>query len=328
MKFKTELKNNVRPIVDEGIFGKMNHLLTRNIIYAQRGLEEILNRDFFVIAGVLNPSIVHLGTKVLFDEIKFFQKCGKKVVISAADIEAQSVKGISEGDFKEDFEKIFIPYLESSGVDIGNIDFMYQSNQLGRYFKRGISLGRLIDQRKFERIFGTNKFSHYQSFLMSLFDLVYAQETNSSSALIVGGINQDPNVSFIRDILRKAKGINLPAGIYHRFMRGMNGGKMTRKKINSYIVLSDDEVTIQKKINRSRSGGGSTLEEHRRNGGNLEEDAMIEILGYTLEDEVVFQDICSKYESGVLTSGELKKIGTQHVIEVLRRYRGVGKANV
>ena len=53
MKFKTELKNNVRPIVDEGIFGKMNHLLTRNIIYAQRGLEEILNRDFFVIAGVL-----------------------------------------------------------------------------------------------------------------------------------------------------------------------------------------------------------------------------------------------------------------------------------
>ena len=47
---------------------------------------------------------------------------------------------------------------------------------------------------------------------------------------------------------------------------------MSSTDASSSILLTDGPADVKKKINRAFSGGGTTVEEHRLNGANLEVD--------------------------------------------------------
>jgi tryptophanyl-tRNA synthetase len=50
-------------------------------------------------------------------------------------------------------------------------------------------------------------------------------------------------------------------------------GKMSSSNPASYIALTDSPAEVKKKINKyAFSGGGVTLEEHKKNGGNVDID--------------------------------------------------------
>ena len=70
---------------------------------------------------------------------------------------------------------------------------------------------------------------------------------------------------------RKLGGMGLlaPASTYHHFAVGLTGEKMSSSKPKTTIFLDDDIDSVTKKIRKAYSGGQSTIEEHRRIGGNL-----------------------------------------------------------
>jgi len=110
---------------------------------------------------------------------------------------------------------------------------------------------------------------------------------------------------------RKLGGMGLlaPSSTYHHFAVGLTGEKMSSSKPKTTIFLDDDIATVSKKIKKAYSGGQSTIEEHRRLGGNPDIDVAYQYLMYFFEqDDGYLAELNSDYRSGKILAGEMKQI--------------------
>ena len=104
-------------------------------------------------------------------------------------------------------------------------------------------------------------------------------------------------------------GIMPPCSTYHRFAVGMTGDKMSSSKPETTIFMDDSISQMEKKVKRAYSGGQSTIEEHRRLGGDCSKDVAFQYLQYFFEaDDNHLNEIQRDYESGKLLAGEMKNI--------------------
>ena len=104
-------------------------------------------------------------------------------------------------------------------------------------------------------------------------------------------------------------GLLAPSSTYHHFAVGLTGDKMSSSKPKTTIFLGDDIESITKKIKRAYSGGQSTIEEHRRLGGNPDVDVAYQYMMYFFEDDDNFlQTINLDYRAGKILAGEMKQL--------------------
>ena len=104
-------------------------------------------------------------------------------------------------------------------------------------------------------------------------------------------------------------GLLPPCSTYHRFAVGMTGDKMSSSKPESTIFMDDDIEVMTKKVKRAISGGQTTVEEHRRLGGNVTKDVAFQYLQFFFEkDDNALQEVQNEYESGRLLAGEIKQL--------------------
>ena len=107
-------------------------------------------------------------------------------------------------------------------------------------------------------------------------------------------------------------GLLAPSSTYHHFAVGMTGSKMSSSQPKTTLFLRDDLATVEKKIKRAFSGGQSTVEEHRRLGGNPDVDVAYQYMMYFFEEDDAFlSELNRSFRSGALLAGEMK----QHCIE-------------
>ena len=84
------------------------------------------------------------------------------------------------------------------------------------------------------------------------------------------------------------------------------------------IFLGDEIDQVVKKIKRAYSGGQSTVEEHRRLGGNPDVDVAYQYMMYFFEDDDEFlQSINSNYRAGKILAGEMKQLCIDRATEWL-----------
>ena len=113
-------------------------------------------------------------------------------------------------------------------------------------------------------------------------------------------------------------GLLAPSSTYHHFAVGLTGDKMSSSKPKTTIFLGDDIDVISKKIKRAYSGGQSTVEEHRRLGGNPDVDVAYQYMMYFFEDDDEFlQSINSDYRAGKILAGEMKQLCVDRATEWL-----------
>ncbi len=104
-------------------------------------------------------------------------------------------------------------------------------------------------------------------------------------------------------------GLLAPSSTYHHFAVGLTGDKMSSSKPKTTIFLGDEIDVVSKKIKRAFSGGQSTIEEHRRLGGNPDIDVAYQYMMYFFEDDDDFlQSINSDYRGGKILAGEMKQL--------------------
>jgi tryptophanyl-tRNA synthetase len=107
-------------------------------------------------------------------------------------------------------------------------------------------------------------------------------------------------------------GLLAPSSTYHHFAVGMTGSKMSSSQPKTTLFLRDDLATVERKIKRAFSGGQSTVEEHRRLGGNPDVDVAYQYMMYFFEEDDAFlSELNRSFRSGALLAGEMK----QHCIE-------------
>jgi len=73
-----------------------------------------------------------------------------------------------------------------------------------------------------------------------------------------------------------------PSSIYHRFMTGLTGGKMSSSIPASHISLLDDPEEGYDKVKSATTGGRQTAEEQREKGGKADECPVYELYAYLL----------------------------------------------
>ncbi len=76
-----------------------------------------------------------------------------------------------------------------------------------------------------------------------------------------------------------------PASTYHKFMTGLQGGKMSSSIPESYIALTDKPEDGAKKVMRAMTGGRVTVEEQKEKGGEPEKCSVYELLLFHLEED-------------------------------------------
>ena len=139
--------------------------------------------------------------------------------------------------------------------------------------------------------------------------------------LVPIAVDQDPHVRVCRDIAAKqGYPVNKPGALLSKFLPSLEGpGKMSSSGDAPSILLTDDRETVFEKIRTyAYSGGQSSIEAHRKHGGNPEVDVSYRLLYYFFEesDERVEQ-LASEYRDGSLLSGELKEIAAEQTADFL-----------
>lgn len=128
--------------------------------------------------------------------------------------------------------------------------------------------------------------------------------------LIPCAIDQDPYFRMTRDVAPRI-GFQKPALLHSSFFPALQGAKtkMSASDPNSTIFLTDTPKQLKNKVNKHAfSGGQTSVEEHRRLGGNCDVDISFQYLRFFLEDDERLEEIRKQYTSGELLTGELKKI--------------------
>lgn len=136
--------------------------------------------------------------------------------------------------------------------------------------------------------------------------------TQSIMCLVPMAIDQGPYFRMARDSA-KTLGCPEPAVIHSEFLPGLkqSHGKMSSStdNENSTLFLDMDIDKVGKTIKRyAFSGGGDTLENHQKNGGNIKTDIPYQYLTYFLESDDELKKIAQEYSDGTMGTGAIKNL--------------------
>jgi tryptophanyl-tRNA synthetase len=134
-------------------------------------------------------------------------------------------------------------------------------------------------------------------------------EIQHQESLVSGMLVEDIDYRII-ELETKHGGYGLvpPASIYHRFMTGLTGGKMSSSKPESHIALTEDPKEAAKKIMKAITGGRQSLAEQKKLGGQPEKCSIYEFLVFHLsDDDQELLELDTECRSGRRMCGTCKK---------------------
>jgi tryptophanyl-tRNA synthetase len=104
-------------------------------------------------------------------------------------------------------------------------------------------------------------------------------------------------------------GFRPPSSVYHRFMTGLTGGKMSSSVPASHISLLDDPEEGYDKVRAATTGGRETAEEQRELGGKADECPVYELYAYLLagDDDEFAREVYDECVGGDRLCGDCKE---------------------
>jgi tryptophanyl-tRNA synthetase len=114
-----------------------------------------------------------------------------------------------------------------------------------------------------------------------------------------------------------------PSSIYHRFMTGLTGGKMSSSIPASHISLLDDPEDGYDKVKSATTGGRTTAEEQREKGGKADECPVYELYAYLLsgDDDEFAKEVYDECVGGERLCGGCKEQAAELMAEFLEDHQ-------
>ncbi len=376
--------------------------IRRNIVFGHRNYNLIVDamnkgEPFSVISGFMPSGMVHLGGKMVMDEIIWHQQMGANAFVGIADREAYAVRGLSWDKCRELGINEYILSLIALGFEPdGHIYFQSECDNVKNM---AFELGSKTNYSELSAIYGfggETNVSHMISTLTQSADILQPQlkEFGGPKPTVVPvGADQDPHIRLTRGLAHKMNMLRIetrednngnqyfsirnksapeyvlkqikkrapgkskvfeghvdifetddfetildivlqveleaggysfvpPVATYHRFMSGLQGGKMSSSDPDSYIALTDDPKEGAKKVKRSKTGGCISLEEQKRLGGNPKNCSVYELLMFHLiDDDKQLTEIYDECVSGTRMCGSCKKYTAELMSEFLKDHQ-------
>jgi len=327
-----------------GFSGKIpdNLLMRRGIIFGQMDFGKIADciknrKKFVMMTGLMPSGAFHLGHKIVADQIIYYQKLGAKIYLCVADVEAYNMRLASLEKLRRIAIEEYLTNYIALGLRPKNCDFYFQSNRssssakANAYYRLISMIPKKVTLNELKAIYGDLSPGKIISVMHQVSDILHSQlkEFEDKGPVVVPvGIDQAPHLRLTRDVAARfsqAKEFDfiLPSSTYHKFMKGLRGGKMSSSDPTSFIALTDGPKTAREKIiKHAFSGGRDTVEEHREKGGVPEVDISYQMLYYMFEpDDKKIKKIYEDYKSGKILTGELKQILTEKIAKFLIEHK-------
>ncbi|MFC7009132.1 tryptophan--tRNA ligase [Halalkalicoccus salilacus] len=118
-------------------------------------------------------------------------------------------------------------------------------------------------------------------------------------------------------------GFLAPSSIYHRFMTGLTGGKMSSSIPASHISLLDEPETGYEKVNSATTAGRETAELQRELGGEADECPVYELYAYLLagDDDEFAKEVYDECVGGERLCGDCKEQAARLMEEFLAEHQ-------
>ncbi|MCK5022723.1 MAG: tryptophan--tRNA ligase [Candidatus Aenigmarchaeota archaeon] len=323
---------------------KEPHLvMRRGVVFGHRDFDKVLDarkngKSYAMMTGLMPSGKFHLGHKILAEQIIYHQQVlGGKVFLCVADIEAYNMRMNDMEKLRETAINEYLLNYIALGLKPSNCDFYFQSarsndpDQSNAYYRLAGMSARKTTFNEMKAIYGEISPAKVMSVMTQVSDIIHPmlpEFGGYNNVVVPVGVDQDPHMRLTRDIAsrfneREYKLPSLPGSTYHRFIKGLKGGKMSSSDEFSYIALTDDPATAKKKINKyAFSGGRETIEEHRKKGGVPEIDVSYQYLYTQFEpSDKKIKQIYDDYKSGKLLSGELKAILIEKIQTFLKDHQ-------
>lgn len=130
--------------------------------------------------------------------------------------------------------------------------------------------------------------------------------------------------TIVRDIeiAQGGYGFVSPSATFHRFMPGLQGGKMSSSIPETIIGFNEDEKTVKKKVMAALTGGRQTLAEQKELGGQPDECPVFLLnLFHMVDDDNELAEIHRQCINGELMCGQCKKDTAERVQTFLATFR-------
>ena len=306
-------------------------LMTRGVIFGHRDFDKMIplinkHKDFAVVSGMMPSGKMHIGHKMVVDQLKWYLEKGGKLSLPIADMESYGARGMG---FKQAKDLAIAEYLTNYialGLDLTDKNVLvYLQSQLSQVKDLAFELSKKTNFNELKAIYGfspSTNISHVYVPLVQVADILLPQieEYGGPKPVVVPvGVDQDPHIRLTRDLADRFKseaGFISPSSTYHRFLTGLTGGKMSSSEPKTAIYLSDSPKEAEKKVKSAKTGGRESLDEQKKLGGNPDKCVVYEMLVYHLiNKEEELKEISENCKNGTLLCGECKLITAQKMKE-------------
>ena len=316
----------ISDIIDE--IKNPQKLMKRGVVFGHREFGEVnnlinKNEDFAVVTGMMPSGQMHIGHKMVVDQLIWYQEKGAMLSLPIADLESYAARNMSFEKGRQIAVEEYLTNWIALGLDLerNNVNVYLQSqNKLLQDLAFKASSKTNFNQLK--AIYGfteSTNMAHMQAPIVQVADILLPQieEFGGPKKVVVPvGIDQDPHIRLTRDIAHKLDLIS-PASTYHRFLTGLTGDKMSSSKPNTAIYLNEDPEVAAKKVKSAKTGGRESLKEQEELGGEVDKCVIYEMLVYHLiDDDKELDKIRQDCLSGQLRCGDCKK----RTAELMKQY--------
>ena len=294
-------------------------LMKRGVIFGHREFTEInnlinQNKEFAVVSGMMPSGQMHIGHKMVVDQLKWYHEKDAMLSLPIADLEAYAARGMSLEKGREIAVNEYLTNWIALGLDLEkenvNVYLQSQNNELQKLAFKSANKANFSQLKAIYGFENSTNMAHVQSPLIQVV-LPQIEEFGGPKKVVVPvGIDQDPHIRLTRDIahrLNDETGFLQPASTYHRFLTGLTGDKMSSSKPATAIYLNDDTKTAVKKVKSAKTGGRESLKEQEELGGEVDKCVIYEMLLYHfIDDDKELEQIRHDCLNGTLRCGDCK----------------------
>lgn len=194
-------------------------LLRRGIVFGHRDFELIHDairkkKPWVILTGLMPSGKMHLGHKMVIDEVIYYQSIGADIFIAVADIEAFATRGLNLEETKELALNEYIKNYIALGLKPENCRVYFQSkNQdvkdMAYILAKKINWSEMIATYGFN---GSTNMAHVFSPLIQTGDILHVQLEKYGGVrptLVPVGVDQDPHIRLSRDIAQAHRFYNV-----------------------------------------------------------------------------------------------------------------------
>jgi len=314
---------------DPSMFPEPNRIMRRGAVFAGRDLKRIADciknkKPFYVLSGIMpTGDRIHFGSKLVVEQIAYFQKHGAQAYILIADLEAMASRGVTLEQARKRAYDFHIPAYIALGLDPKKTIFYFQSENKD-VVHMAYEFAKKITLSEFKSIYGSADPGRIMSAVTQVGDMLYPQLEERMPGIIPVGIDQDPHIRLARDVIRRMKQKKFfpISSIYHKFTPSLDGSiKMSKSKPESCIELPEEVKAVTRKLKRALTGGRDTVEEQKKLGGIPEKCMIFEFYKqHMIENDADLDKIYNDCKKGTLLCGQDKQDACEHMAKFMQDF--------